>query len=274
MNKFIRLIGASFICLIGLIGQPTARAEAKAPLTLMVVPQFPAVQINAAWGPLLKTVETKLGRPINLIYAADIPAFEEAFIAGKPDIIYCNPYHAVMAFKAQKYEPIIRREKPLKGILIAPEGTSGLSALNGQTLLFPAPNAFGASLYMRALLVKEHKLTFNTVYVKTHPNVIRGVVRGQGAAGGMVGATFNAEPDNLKQKVSVIYETPPAPAHPISVHPRVSEEERNALQTLILEALTADPKAAAEIQMKNPIKTSYESEYTALDKLGLEEFLK
>lgn len=274
----MKSIFRSLLTALAITLSASAAQAANKTLTMMIVPQFTAVKINATWKPLLDKVTEKTGIAINLIYEQDIPAFEEAFDKGKPDLIYCNPYHAVMANEGQDYEPIVRRKKPLKGILIAPADTTltadNLSQLNGAKLLFPAPNAFGASLYMRALLVREHKLTFDTIYVKTHPNVIRGIIRGQGQAGGMVGATLAAEGDEIKSKVKVVYETPAAPSHPIAVHPRVSKADREALQKAFLEVLNANPDMADAVQLGEAIPTSFESEYVALKKLGLKDFLQ
>jgi len=184
----------------------------------------------------------------------------------------------VMAKKAQGYTPLIRDSKPLTGILItanngAPDGIKNLSDLNGKTLLFPSPNAFGASLYMRALLKREKGLEFTTQYVKTHPNVIRGVVRGEGQAGGMVNATLLAETPELQQKVKVIYETPPAPPHPIAAHPRVDASTREAIAAAVLGYIKTHKQVGEDIQMPNPVRADYAKDYKPLENLGLEAFL-
>ncbi|MFN7506764.1 MAG: phosphate/phosphite/phosphonate ABC transporter substrate-binding protein, partial [Limnobacter sp.] len=188
------------------------------------------------------------------------------------------PYHMVMAQKAQGYVPMIRDNKPLTGILITATGNNStsiknLSDLNGKTLLFPSPNAFGASLYMRALLKREKGLEFTTKYVKTHSNVIRGVVRGEGQAGGMVNATLLAETPELQQKVTVIYETPPVPPHPIAAHPRIDASTREALTAAILGHIKTHKQVGEDIQIPNPVRADYTKDYKPLENLGLEAFL-
>ena len=58
--------------------------------------------------------------------------------------------------------------------------------LDGADIAFPAPNAFGASLYMRALLAEQEKININPIYVETHANVYRNVIFGRASAGGGV----------------------------------------------------------------------------------------
>jgi len=270
------------ICIVALIGATSTRfvhaTDNNSTLTLLVVPQFPATEINATWGKLLAELETEKLPKIELIFAKDIREFETLFLTGRADLIYCNPYHMVMAKKAQGYISLVRDSKPLTGILIATKSSDSdsietLNDLKGKTLLFPSPNAFGASLYMRALLTREKGIEFTTKYVKTHSNVIRGVVRNEGQAGGMVSATLAAETDELKNKVRVIYETPPAPPHPIAAHPRVDAATREALTKAIISHIEQNRQLGADIQMANPIRANYTKDYHPLEKLGLEAFV-
>ncbi len=252
--------------------------EAKSTLRMLIVPQFPATEIHENWGRVLNGLKNAGLPNIELFFAKDINEFESWFKAGKADLIYCNPYHMVMAKKAQGYLPLIRDEKPLKGLLIArldkdEDPVHSLADLNDRTLLFPSPNAFGASLYMRALLIRKEGIQFNTKYVKTHSNVIRGVVRGEGQAGGMVAATLSAESENLSNQVKVIYETPPVAAHPIAAHPRVAAHIQAALKNTLLTYLKGHPSYANAIQIPNPVIADYQRDYDPLEQLDLEEFV-
>ena len=191
-----RTILPCIVTLFGLTaGQFAHSAEKNSTLRLLVVPQFPATEIHATWSKLLDGLK-KDGLPeIELVFAKDITEFESQFKAGQAELIYCNPYHMVMAKKAQGYTPLIRDSKPLTGILVAETGSStdevqSLNDLNGKTLLFPSPNAFGASLYMRALLERTHGIRFTPFYAKTHSNAYRHVVKGEALAAGGVGSTL------------------------------------------------------------------------------------
>lgn len=278
-NSLIRALLLGIVTLFVFTNTRFAHAaDNNSPLRLLVVPQFPATEIHATWSKLLNGLKGKGLPEIELVFAKDITEFESEFLAGTPDLIYCNPYHMVMAKNAQRYIPLVRDRESLTGILIAPaeEGAAPvqtLQDLNGKTLLFPSPNAFGASLYMRALLTREKGIKFVTKYVKTHPNVIRGVVRGEGQAGGMVNSTLQAESPELQQKVRVIYETPPVPPHPIAAHPRVDKATQEALSKAILAYIQSNPSVGENIQIGNPVRADYDKDYKRLEKLGLEEFV-
>jgi len=277
-----RLLGKMIIgivTLFGLSGLTQAHtAVNNSTLRLLVVPQFPATEIHATWSKVLKGIEGDGLPKIELVFSKDITEFESMFSSGQAELIYCNPYHMVMARKAQGYIPIIRDSKSMSGILITPKGGQfdnirTLADLNGKTLLFPSPNAFGASLYMRALLKNEKGLDFVTRYVKTHPNVIRGVVRNEGQAGGMIHGTFQAEDPALRDKVRIIYETPPAAPHPIAAHPRVDAATREAVAQALLNYLEKNKVESTAIQIPTPVRAIYSRDYQPLESLGLEEFV-
>lgn len=279
LNTFLRLLVPCIVTLFVISSARMAFAtDNNSTLRLLVVPQFPATEIHATWSKLLDGIQGQGLPKIELIFAKDITEFESEFLAGNADLIYCNPYHMVMAKKAQGYVPLVRDSEPLTGILIAPKNSElasiqKLEDLNGKTLLFPSPNAFGASLFMRALLTREKGIKFVTKYVKTHPNVIRGVVRGEGQAGGMVSSTLLAESQELQDKVTIVYETPPVPPHPIAAHPRVDTATQEALSKAILNHIQRNKSVGAAIQMSNPIRASYKKDYQSLEKLGLEAFV-
>lgn len=246
-------------------------------LTISIVPQFSARQIFSDWTPVLKIVGEKAGVDFKLNFYDSIPQFESGFMRGESDLAYMNPYHMVMAKNAAGYQPIIRDDaNRLSGILVVRKDSSieNLSQLDGKKIAFPAPNAFGASLYMRALLAREAKINITPLYVKTHPNVYRHVLLGQAEAGGGVNRTLNDEREDVRSQLRILYRTPEVYSHPIAVHPRVQPELAQRLQAAFLEA-GRDPANAdlfKNILIPKPAKSTYE-EYAALGALKLESFV-
>jgi hypothetical protein len=55
---------------------------------------------------------------------------------------------------------VVRKDDPIKSA----------GELDGKEVAFPAPNAFGASLWIRALLAEREKIRIVPAYVKTHSN--------------------------------------------------------------------------------------------------------
>jgi len=269
------ILAALLVLLLG-IAHPTAYGGQT--LSIAIVPQFPPDQVYKAWVPVLERLTAMTGLNFDLKVFATIPAFEKAFLKGEPDVAYMNPYHAVMANRAAGYEPIIRDRQDLTGILVVRKDAAigSVKELDGKVVAFPAPNAFGASLYMRALLTEQEHVRITPAYVKTHSNVYRHVIAGRAAAGGAVQRTLDKESEGVRSQLRVLYRTPPAPSHPVAVHPRVSAQVRQALQEAFLEmGKHGDPKdneLLKAVQMPQPVAASYR-DYTPLEKLGLEKYV-
>lgn len=254
-----------------------APAEELVETSIAIVPQYAAEQLRGEWQPLLERVGAAAGVRFVLRFYPSIPAFERGFLAGDTDFIYANPYHAVMAARAQGYVPLVRDAKPLTGILVVPAGSPARSPadLDGQAIAFPAPNAFGASLYMRALLAETAKIHFDARYVKTHMNVYRLTAIGEVAAGGGVNQTFNDLPPALRQDLRVLYETPGAAPHPLAAHPRVPPalRERVAAAVLALAADEAGRGLLAAVRMPQPVAADYTRDFAPLEALRLDAYV-
>lgn len=257
----------------------TLKTAIAAPPTysVAIVPQFSPQQILAEWQPILKRVGDEAGVTLEMRFPSSIPAFETAFLHGDPDFIFGNPYHMVMARRKQGYIPLVRDEKLLTGILVvARDGPySTLKSIAGQRIAFPAPNAFGASLYMRALLLEKEQLHIEPVYVKTHGNVYRQVLVGDFAAGGGVNQTFADLPAAMRDKLKVLYETPGAAPHPLAAHPRVPEAVRKRITAAFLAQADDEPGRALlkEIRIPRPVAADYPRDYGPLEKLRLDKYL-
>lgn len=259
------------------LGTAALSVQAATELSFSVVPQYAARQVFSDWTPLLKKVGEIAGVEFKLRFYDSIPMFEAGFVKGEPDLAYMNPYHLVMANKAAGYKPIVRDNKArLSGILVVRKDSpiKDMSQLSGKTVAFPAPNAFGASLYMRALLARQFKVDIQPTYVKTHPNVYRHVLLGQAAAGGGVERTFNDERDEVKSQLRVLYKTPEVFPHPVAVHPRVGQALAKRIQDAFL-SLAEDPANAALFKtVLIPVPAAAQlSEYMVLESLELDTFV-
>jgi phosphonate transport system substrate-binding protein len=201
----VRLLWLALFSL-AVTAQAQSAADAARGLTVAVVPQFTVLQIHKDWTPFLERVSRDSGVTLTLKSYQSIPAFEADLLKGVPDIAFMNPYHQVMAKRAAGYVPLVRDSKLLTGVLLVRRDSPvrALKDLSGGKLAFPAPNAFGASLYMRALLAEQEGVKIEPVYVKTHSNVFRQVILGEAAAGGTVNGAFSREPAAVTEQVRVI----------------------------------------------------------------------
>jgi phosphonate transport system substrate-binding protein len=265
--------------LTGALAVPAGLSRAaSAHLSVSVVPQFQPVELQRTWGPALERLEQELGMHFNLRIAKDIPSFEDDFKNGRSDLVFLNPYHMVMARKAQAYEPVVRDVTPLAGLLVVhkDDPIRSVQDLKGKDIAFPAPNAFGASLWIRALLNEQHKVPFQPMYARTHTNAYRQVLVGRAAAAGGIRATLDREPEEVRKQLRVLMETPAVPPHPLAVHPRVSSAVRLGLFKA-LERWRADPGGQAllqGIQMPRPVAANYARDFAPLEKLRLEKYVE
>lgn len=277
LYKKIILFLTFIILILSTTYQAGYASENKQSFTFGVVPQFTPEYIHQSWDPILKELSKRLNITFELKTYKSIPEFERAFLEGKLDFAFVNPYHAVMAKRAQGYIPILRDKSPLVGIIVVRKDAPYRSILDLKeaTIAFPAPNAFAASLYMRAILTEKFKLKFTPKYVKTHDNVYRHVVLGLAQAGGGVNQTFLRQPQEVKEQLRILYETPGSAPHPIIVHPRVPKAIKEAFIKNFLQL--SQEKDYSEffykIQLPEPILAEYKRDYKPLEKLKLDKYV-
>lgn len=242
-----------------------------------VVPQVTASKIYTAWSPLLERVGREAGLCFELRVSATIPEFEQRLLRGEPEFVFLNPYHAVLAYQKKKYQPLLAdSEDLLTGILVvrADSPIKSLDELKGHNITFPAPNAFAASLLIRAELAKK-KIQITPVFVKTHSNVYRSVIGKDVVAGGGVNNTLDNEAPEVRQQLRVLYETPAYTPHPVATHPSVSAAVRERFMSAMLK-LTRDEEGRQlldGINLHKPQAVSYAKHYKPLESLQLEKFL-
>jgi phosphonate transport system substrate-binding protein len=128
---------------------------------------------------------------------------------------------------------------------------------------------------MRALLTTEAGIKFAPVYLKTHTNVIRHVLRNDAAAGGTIIAAFNDESPEVQEQLQIIFKTPDVASHPVVAHPRVPVAVQKALTEALL-GLSKDEAGRAllrQIRTPAPVPADYERDYRPLEKLRIEEYV-
>ncbi len=245
--------------------------------TFDVVPQLTAAKIYTTWSPLLQRVGQEAGLCFELRVSPTIPEFEQKLLKGEPEFVFLNPYHAVLAHQKKKYQPLLAdSEDLLTGILVvrADSPIKSLNELKGKNVSFPAPNAFAASLLIRAELAKK-KIDINPVFVKTHSNVYRSVIGKDALAGGGVNNTLDNEAPEVRQQLRVLFETPAYTPHPVATHPSVPAAVRERFLKAMLK-LTQDNdgrKLLDGINLHKPQAVTYAKHYKPLESLQLDKFL-
>jgi phosphonate transport system substrate-binding protein len=241
-----------------------------------VVPQFEQRKLFKIWRPILDELEQQTQLGFKLVGSPKIPVFEQMYFEGDYDFAYMNPYHMLKANDSQGYLPLVRDgSRKLKGILVVSKDSpvQNIQGIAGKRIAFPAPNALGASLLMRAELAQLHGISIIPHYVKTHSSVYLHVILGLTSAGGGITTTLNAQKPELREKLRVIYETRSINPHPISVHPRVPLAHRKRVRQALLEM--AETEKGASLLAKIPIRkmvTATMADYSPINSWGLERF--
>lgn len=245
--------------------------------SVSIVPQLPPATTYARWAPLLQKVGQKTGLCFDLTVPDSISAFEAVLWGGKVDFAFANPYHEVVARKRKGYEPLLIDSRVrLSGLLVV-RGDSPVQDvrdLHGREVAFPSPNAFAASLLIRAELAKQG-IHITPKYVKTHANVYRAVATGDVMAGGGVNNTLAREEEGLRQSLKKLYETRTYAPHPLVVHPRVPAKVRERFEAEVL-AMAHDASGRAlldAVQMPEPVRADYRRDFFPLERLSLERWV-
>lgn len=272
MNKTIYLLS---ILLLSSLFTFNAHAEKKE-YTIGIVPQFEIRHIRKIWNPIINEIQKNTGYKLKLIGSPTIPDFEREFNAGRFDFAYMNPYHILLAQKKQGYVPLVRDNgRKLHGILVvrADSDINSINDLNGEKIGFPAPNALGASLLMRANLTNDYKIKFKPVYVKTHSSVYLNVVVNQTTAGGGVQKTLDQQRVNIKSALKVLHRTPDVAPHPLAAHPRVPKKVRDEIKHTLIQLGNniIGQSLLSKIPMKK-IGPANIADYTPLKKFKLNDF--
>lgn len=243
-------------------------------LILGVVPQQSPLKLSKKW--LIVTNYLKEQTGINVVFKTErsIPNFEKELYNGKYDIAYMNPYHFVVANKEASFTAFIRAQKNIQGIVLSKEKKVDFSKenLKGKVFLFPAPNAFAATLLPKYEF--KNKFDFDidkeakVLYVNSHDSVYKGISRDIGYIGGGINRTYNNfKNNNDKNKLNIVYKTAKYPSHPIAYHPRVKKDDIEKLQNAFLNM----PKEIKSIlSIKEFIKTNT-AEYDVIRNLNVKK---
>ncbi len=211
--------------------------------TFGVVPQHKAADLAARWTPLLRHLSRKTGVRFEFRTARDISTFEQRLARGEFDVAYMNPFHYTVFHRQPGYRAFAREKSSgLRGVLVVRDDASyrRLEDLSGQTLAFPAPGAFAASLIPRAQL-RAAGVRVNAKFVVSHDSVYYGVANGLFAAGGGIPDTLDKLAPAVRAKLRVLWTSPAYTPHAIAAHPRVPAEVLAALRDAML-VIGRDPQ--------------------------------
>ncbi len=264
------------LLIVSLLTLPfSAHGEAGKHYILAVPTQLSPVEMHSSWAPFVERLSKETGVDFSLKVYDTIAEYEQEVMKGSPDFVFMNPYLVIKTRKPQGYVPLIRDNALLAGLLVVRNDSPvhSVKELDTKEIAFPTPNAFAASLYMRALLEKQG-VRIVPRYVNSHSNVYRSVILGKTAAGGGVNKSLDKEPEQVRSQLRVLFRVPEHAPHPLCAHTRVPQALRRSVVDVIMR-LAADKSnqdMLKKVQLPNPIEANYERDYMPLEKLNLEKY--
>jgi len=192
-------------------------------LSFGIVPQQSATKLAKIWTPLLKKISKEVHVEIRFKTAKNIPVFEKRLLTGEYDLAYMNPYHYTVFHQNPGYKAFAKQKnKKIKGIIVVHKDSQVQhpKELVNQTLAFPSPAAFAASVLPRAYFQNNH-WPITPKYVSSHDSVYRSVAKKLFPAGGGIIRTFEGVAPEIRSQIKILWVTPAYTPHAFAAHPRV-----------------------------------------------------
>jgi phosphonate transport system substrate-binding protein len=128
------------------------------------------------------------------------------------------------------------KDRRIQGILVVLKDShyQRPEDLDGQTLVFPAPAAFAASVLPRAAL-RALGIQFTPKYVASHDSVYLAVAKGLYPAGGGIARTLETIAPETRERLRILWKTDTYTPHAIAAHPRVPAEVVRRLQQAMVD---------------------------------------
>jgi phosphonate transport system substrate-binding protein len=250
-----KILICSLVCFCSLTSLGIQAAPEKV-YTFGVVPQQTASKLAKLWMPLLRAISAQSGVKLRFKTAPNIPTFEKRLIAGEYDFAYMNPYHYTIAHQKPGYQAIAKaKNKQIKGIIVVHKDSpiNSIEELDKQTLVFPAPGAFAATLLPLGNFSKQG-LDVQAKYVSSHDSVYHNIYQNTYPAGGGVMRTFKNIPESVQQNLRILWTSKGYTPHAIAHHPTVRQPVVDAVQQAMASLNERGIKAVKQLKMQGFVK--------------------
>jgi phosphonate transport system substrate-binding protein len=224
-----------------------ASAEEKT-YSFGVLPQRSAVLTAQYWNPVLEYVTRKSGVNLKLKVAHTAPECDAAIAQGVYDFAY-----AVTIFlpsnSAANYQAILRPEAgEISGQIVTLEDSTvrTLAGLEGKAVGFPWRGAFVAYAVTMDHLLREG-ITVSTVFGGNQEGIMGQLTSGKVIAAGVNNQVMSAFAARQGVRYRVLWESQPYHAIPVSVHPRIENQVRDAVRQAFAD-MNADPEGRSVLE--------------------------
>lgn len=218
-----RILLAATLCFCTLL---QAADKSDRVYTFGIVPQQSSSVLARKWGPVIQRIGQQSGIDVVFRTAPSIPAFEQNLAAGNYDLAYMNPYHYTVFSESPGYRAMAKaKDRKIRGILVAHKDRAikSIEELDGETLTFPSPAAFAASILPRAEL-SARGINFTPKYVNSHESVYQSVALQLFPAGGGIKRTFNTSKESVRSELKILWQTSGYTPHAIAANKDLNDE--------------------------------------------------
>jgi phosphonate transport system substrate-binding protein len=245
-----------------------ARADAsKRPYKFGVFPHIPLTELLKVYTPIAESFEKGLGQPVEVATRPSYEQFVDELKRESYDIAFIQPFDYPMAHDEHHYIPIARRISPLTAIFVVLKESPihKLEDLRGKRLAEPSPVAAVTHLAKSALVSAgfDLKRDIEIVSGKNQISCLQMVLIGKADACATVRPALEQYGDpKAIERFRIVYETPPIPHTLFVAHSRLSKQEIEKIQEIIISwPYSAEGKAILAQGPMVPFVKALDAEY-------------
>ncbi|MBU5613968.1 phosphate/phosphite/phosphonate ABC transporter substrate-binding protein [Geomonas azotofigens] len=232
--------------------------------TLAVVPNLPAVTLHKNWTPLVNYLSQQVGVKIELKLYDKITTFLEETKGDQVDFMYAAPNMFYLAYQKQKYIPLVRGSKMLRGQVFVRKDSpyTQVKDLKGKTIAIVGPKNVCSVITRHAMLTGQ-QIDFNVFFSGSTINVAKSVLVGKAAAGATLDSSMIEDFPEMQKEFRVIMKTQEIAPHPFAAHPRVPKKVRDAVTTALLNLDHTEQgrNILKAVKLVGPVKADYQRDY-------------
>jgi len=263
------------LSLLVLFVSPAPSYAEKNIYTLAVVPNLPAVTLHKNWTPLIEHLSRELGIKIELKLYDKITTFLDDTQAGEPDFTYSAPNMFYLAYQKQKYIPMVRSSKLLRGQVFVRKDSPYMkvSDLKGKTIAFVGPKSICSVITRHSMLTGQGALDFTSSFSGSTINVAKSVLLGKVDAGATLDTSMINDLPEMRNEFRIILETEKIAPHPLSAHPRVPKKLQKAMTDALLALDRSDQgrKLLEAVKLSQPVKADFKRDYGFYQDVNFEQ---
>ncbi|MEX8497056.1 MAG: phosphate/phosphite/phosphonate ABC transporter substrate-binding protein [Leptothrix ochracea] len=277
-------LGTGLAAGLGAWGLPTL-GRVRERIQFGVVPYLPARRLVALYSPVLPTLESALGQPVEIVSAPSYGAHLQRLRAGDYDVVADSLFLSRIAQRDLSHVPVVRTKAQLEPVLVVPAqgGVTKLSELSGRAVCVTDRLAALSVIGLRYLrdqgLVPGQE--FKLVVSGSHANSLNRMLAGEAAAAIVSRTTLKQVAPEMAQRVHVLLTFPPALSAVVyHVAPTLTAKAPALAQALLnfanktpaghafIEALGHEglvPATAAELSSLDPVVAEFYSQLSVAE---------